>query len=180
MSGAPARAVFLDRDGVLNEAVVRDGRPYAPDSLEALKIYPDAAEALWRLKQLGFLLLVVTNQPEVARGRQSRATIDAMHEALRGQLPLDDFLVCCHDDRDACECRKPKPGLLLEAAIRYQINLPASFVIGDRWRDIEAGAAAGCRTVLIDRHYRERAPSAEPGFRTDSLTGAVNWIAQSD
>jgi D-glycero-D-manno-heptose 1,7-bisphosphate phosphatase len=180
MSGPRTRAVFLDRDGVLNVAVVRDGHPYPPETLEAFKIYPDAADALARLKHAGFLLLVVTNQPDVARGRQSRAAVDAMHAALRERLPVDDFLVCWHDDRDACECRKPKPGLLLESAVRYQIDLRASFLIGDRWRDIDAGAAAGCRTVLIERHYRERQPSREPDFRTNSLTGAVNWIVQSE
>lgn len=179
MSGGDSRAVFLDRDGVLNEAVVRDGHPYPPETLDTLKIYPDAAEALSRLKRSGFLLLVVTNQPDVARGRQSRAAVNGMHEALRAHLPVDDFLVCWHDDGDACECRKPKPGLLLSSAVRYQIDLTASFLIGDRWRDIDAGAAAGCRTVLIDRHYREQVPSKEPDFRTNSLTGAVNWILES-
>lgn len=179
MSRGAARAVFLDRDGVLNEAAVHDGHPYPPESVEGLRIYPDAADALERLKRAGFVLLVVTNQPDVARGRQSHAGVEAIHAALSVHLPLDGFMVCWHDDRDACGCRKPKPGLLLEAADRYQIDLPASFLIGDRWRDVDAGAAAGCRTVLIDRHYREREPSAEPDFRTNSLTGAVNWILHS-
>lgn len=172
------RAVFLDRDGVLNHAIVRDGRPYPPDRLEDLKVYPDAAAALTRLKSAGFLLLVVTNQPDVARGTQSQAAVEAMNDVLRAELPLDGFLVCWHDDRDDCPCRKPKPGLLLDGAARFGIDLAASFLIGDRWRDIDAGAAAGCRTVLIDRQYRERDPSVPPDFRTVSLTSAADWILQ--
>jgi len=173
------RAVFLDRDGVLNEVVVREGLPYPPASLDELKLAPDAAVALARLKAAGFLLIVVTNQPDVARGTQSRAAVEAMNRAIGAALPLDDFFTCWHDDADACACRKPKPGLLLEAAGRYGIDLKASFLIGDRWRDIDAGAAAGCRTVLIDRHYRDRAPQSEPGHGAATLTDAVNWIVRA-
>ena len=170
------RAVFLDRDGVLNEVVVRDGLPYPPASLEDLRLAPDAAASLARLKAAGFLLIVITNQPDVARGTQSRALAEAMNRAIAAALPLDDFFTCWHDDADACPCRKPKPGLLLEAAARHGIDLKASFFIGDRWRDIDAGAAAGCRTVLIDRHYRDRPPDFPPTHRTTSLTDAANWI----
>jgi D-glycero-D-manno-heptose 1,7-bisphosphate phosphatase len=170
------KAVFLDRDGVLNEAVVREGRPYPPGRLEDLKLVPDAPEALARLKAAGFLLLVVTNQPDVAKGTQSRTVVEAINATLRAALPIDDFFVCWHDDRDACSCRKPKPGLLLDAAARYGIDLAASFMVGDRWRDIDAGAAAGCRTVLIERDYRERGPSMPPNFRTISLAAAANWM----
>ena len=171
-----ARAVFLDRDGVLNEALVRDGRPYPPASVEELRIFPEAAAALRGLKGAGFLLIVVTNQPDVARGTQSRATAEALNATLRAALAVDDVLVCWHDDADGCECRKPKPGLLLDAAARYAIDLRGSFLVGDRWRDIDAGAAAGCRTVLIDRGYRERAPGHAPDFRAASLGAAVDWI----
>ena len=174
------KAVFLDRDGVINEAVVREGRPYPPNRVEDLRVVPDAVEALARLKAAGFLLLVVTNQPDVAKGTQSRGAVEAIHAALRAALPIDDFFVCWHDDRDACSCRKPKPGLLLDAAARYSIDLPASFMVGDRWRDIDAGAAAGCRTVLIERDYRERGPSAEPNFRTISLLSAANWMIANE
>ena len=171
--------MFLDRDGVLNEAVVREGRPYPPDRIEDLKVYADARSALVRLKNAGFLLLVVTNQPDVARVTQARGIVEAMNAAIAAQLPVEGFFVCWHDDRDDCPCRKPKPGLLLEAAASHQIDLAASFLIGDRWRDIDAGAAAGCRTVLIDRQYRERAPSATPNFCTDSLAAAAEWILQT-
>ena len=173
-------AVFLDRDGVLNKAVVRDGKPYPPASLDELKIYPEAAAALARLKQAGYLLLVVTNQPDVARGRTPRRVVEAIDSAIGSALPIDDFLVCWHDDADACACRKPKPGLLLEAAGRYTIDLHRSFLIGDRWRDIDAGAAAGCLTVLIDRQYRERQPERAPDFCADSLTAAAEWILSAN
>jgi len=170
------KAVFLDRDGVLNEPVVRDGKPYPPACVAELKVYPEAAAALARLKAAGYLLIVVTNQPDVARGATPRETVEAINAALGAALPIDDFLVCWHNDPDACACRKPKPGLLLEAAGRYGIDLGRSFLIGDRWRDIDAGAAAGCRTALIDRHYRERAPQQPPDFRGTSLKEAVEWV----
>jgi D-glycero-D-manno-heptose 1,7-bisphosphate phosphatase len=178
MNGA-GRAVFLDRDGVLNRAMVRDGKPYPPASLAELEIVEDAARSLTRLKELGFLLLVVTNQPDVARGTQTLEAIQAMHEAMRRTLPLDDFLICPHDDRDGCQCRKPLPGLLLEAQARYGIELARSFMVGDRWRDIDAGRAAGCRTVYLDRQYRERGPSHPPDSRATSLSDAVDWIVRS-
>lgn len=171
-----ARAVFLDRDGVLNEAIVRDGLPYPPTGVDQLKLFPDAAAAATRLKSAGFLLIVVTNQPDVARGRQSREAVAALHAAITAALPIDEFLVCWHDDADRCRCRKPLPGLLLEASAKWSIDLPGSFLVGDRWRDIDAGFAAGCRTVLIDHHYRERASLHPPDYRTESLAAAVDWI----
>ena len=172
------RAVFLDRDGVLNRAIVREGRPYPPPSAAEMEIVAGAPAALARLKDRGFLLLVVTNQPDVARGTQTLDVIQAMHSILRRSLPLDEFLVCPHDDRDACGCRKPAPGLLLKAQARYGIDLRRSFLVGDRWRDIDAGCAAGCRTVFVDFGYRERGPSAPPDTRVASLEEAVDWILE--
>jgi D-glycero-D-manno-heptose 1,7-bisphosphate phosphatase len=175
---ATNRAVFLDRDGVVNLAVVRDGRPYPPVDRSEMVINPDAESALARLKREGFLLVVVTNQPDVARGVQSRATIEEMHSELRSRLPIDDFFACFHDDIDRCDCRKPAPGLLLQAAERYCIRLSESFLIGDRWRDVEAGYRAGVQTVLIDYGYRERGPEHEPATRVKSLMEAVEWIVR--
>ena len=169
-------AVFLVRDGVLNRAFVRDGKPYPPANVDELEILPDVPEALAALKERGFLLLVVTNQPDVARGRQQRSVIESMHEKLRASLPIDDFFVCYHDDRDACDCRKPKPGLLLQAAVKYKLNLGFCYLIGDRWRDIEAGQAAGCATAWIDRDYRERGPRQAPAVRVRAFAEAVRWI----
>jgi D-glycero-D-manno-heptose 1,7-bisphosphate phosphatase len=173
------QAVFLDRDGVLNEAVIRDGKPYAPATLAELQIPPGTAEALLRLKQQEFLLLVVTNQPDVARGNQKREIVEAIDHHLRSQLPLDDIFTCYHDDIDACECRKPQPGLVMRAAEKYGIDLSRSFLAGDRWRDMDAGASAGCRTIWIDRGYAERSPSSEPDIRVASLVEAVDWILKN-
>src|SRR5262249_42377374 len=144
-------AVFLDRDGVLNEATVRDGKPYAPASLEQLKIPEDVPLALARLEAAGYRLVVVTNQPDVARGDQRREVVEAINQALGSRLPLDEFRVCYHDDLDGCDCRKPMPGLLLREPA---YDLSRSVMIGDRWRDIEAGQrAGGLATLLIDRGY---------------------------
>ena len=170
------RAVFLDRDGVLNDAIVRNGKPYPPDNVADMRIPPGTAEALSRLKERDFLLLVVTNQPDVARGIQQKETVEEMGRRLRAELPLDDILVCYHDDQDDCDCRKPKPGLMLSAAQRYGIDLTRSYMIGDRWRDIDAGANAGCKTIWIDRGYAERGPTAPADARVNSLSEAVDWI----
>jgi D-glycero-D-manno-heptose 1,7-bisphosphate phosphatase len=170
------RAVFLDRDGVINRALVRDGKPYPPASVAELEILQEAPAALAALKQAGFALIVVTNQPDVARGTQSQATIDAMHEKLRSELPLDAIYSCIHDGSDACDCRKPKPGLLLLGAAQHGVTLNESFLIGDRWRDVDAGFAAGVRTVFIDYGYNERGPEHAPDARVKSLKEAVDWI----
>jgi len=172
------RAVFLDRDGVLNEAVMRDGKPYPPASAAEVQIVADAAAALGRLKARGLPLIVVTNQPDVARGAQSAGEVEAIHGRLRRELPLDDVLSCFHDDSDGCSCRKPKPGLIVEGAGRHGVDLRRSFMIGDRWRDIDAGKGAGCRTIWIDRGYDERKPSQPPDARVGSLSEAVSWILQ--
>ena len=170
------RAVFLDRDGVLNKAIVRERKPFPPETVEALELLPGVAPALERLRRRGFLLLVVTNQPDVARGAQSRATVDALNTELARRLPLDDVLVCFHDDRDGCDCRKPLPGLLLHGAHRYGIDLHGSFLIGDRWRDVEAGRRAGVRTVFIDYQYDERRPEPPADATVADLGAAVDWI----
>lgn len=170
------QAVFLDRDGVLNEAVIRDGKPFPPATLDSLRLMPNAADAMARLKSAGYLLIVVTNQPDVARGTQSREVVEAMDALVGAALPIDEFRVCFHDDRDQCACRKPKPGLVLDAAAVHGIDLGQSFLIGDRWRDIDCGYAAGVRTVWIDRGYREQGPEHPADFRCASLAEAVAWI----
>ncbi|HET9988446.1 MAG TPA: HAD-IIIA family hydrolase, partial [Kofleriaceae bacterium] len=170
-------AVFLDRDGVINASVVKNGKPYPPTSVLAMEILPGVAEALARLRAAGFELVVVTNQPDVARGTQSRATIDAMHDRLQRELPLDAIYACFHDDVDACACRKPKPGLLLNAAQDRGIDLASSFMVGDRWRDTDAGLAAGCRAIFIDRGYSERKPERF-AVNVAGLPDAAAWILE--
>ncbi len=149
------RAVFLDRDGVLNEAIIQDNKAYAPLTLAAFHLVPDAAKQVERLREAGLLCVVFTNQPEIARGRLRRETLEAMHRLLRTVVTLDDVLICTHDSTEGCGCHKPQPGMLRAAAIRWGIELKSSFVIGDRWRDVEAGRAAGCYTILIERSYSQ-------------------------
>lgn len=171
------RAVFLDRDGVLNRAFVRAGRPYPPTNLDELEMLPGVVEACDALHKAGFLLIVVTNQPDVAEGTLRREVVEAINQAISNQLPLDDIRVCYHDDVDHCLCRKPKPGLLLEAARDWEIDLSASFMVGDRWKDIETGRRAGCKTVFIDNKYSEKDPSC-PDHRVSSLIEAVSLILE--
>ena len=169
------RAVFLDRDGVINRAVVREGKPYPPAGLEELEILPGVREALDQLKDAGFVLVVVSNQPDVARGTTAREAVETINAKLAESLPVDDFRMCYHDSGDGCDCRKPKPGMLLAAARDHGIDLSASFMVGDRWRDVEAGQRAGCRTLFIDYGYDERQPEA-CDYRVKSLTEAAEII----
>jgi D-glycero-D-manno-heptose 1,7-bisphosphate phosphatase len=169
------KAVFLDRDGVINANLVRDGKPVAPTTLDEFRIFPDAAAAAQRLKDAGFLLIVVTNQPDVTTGRTPKATMEAMHAEIRRLMPIDDFMICFHTDADNCDCRKPKPGLIFDAATKHGIDLASSTMIGDRWRDVLAGQAAGCRTIRIDHGMAEDRPSA-PERTVKSLTEAAVYI----
>ncbi len=170
------RAVFLDRDGVLNRAIVRNGKPYPPANLDELTVLPGVSEALATLKAAGFLLIGVTNQPDVARGMQRREIVEAINAAIAAALPLEEISVCYHDDDDGCDCRKPQPGLLVRAAQKYAIDLSSSFMIGDRWKDVEAGRRAGCATIFVEYGYAEQAPPSAPDLHVHSLTEAVNWI----
>jgi len=148
-------AVFLDRDGVINRAIIKNGKPHPPTGLADLEILPGVAEALAILHRAGFLLIVVTNQPDVARGTQTREAVNAIHTYLMKTLPLDGIKVCWGTGTDSSDCYKPKPGMLLEAAGEHGIDLAGSFMVGDRWRDIGAGKAAGTFTIFIDYGYQE-------------------------
>jgi D-glycero-D-manno-heptose 1,7-bisphosphate phosphatase len=143
------QAVFIERDGVLNAAKVEKQQQVTPLTLEEFRLYEDAAPLLRSLKAAGLLLIVTTNQPGLSRGYQSRRELDRMHERLRKVFPLDDILVCPHDETDRCPCRKPKPGLLTEAAFKWHLNLDRSFVISDKWQDAEAARIAGCTSLLL-------------------------------
>jgi D-glycero-D-manno-heptose 1,7-bisphosphate phosphatase len=172
------RAVFLDRDGVINRATIRDGRPHPPATVDEFELLPGVPEALRRLKAEEYLLIVVTNQPDVARGLVRRETVDAIHARLAAALPVDDIRCCDHDDGDGCSCRKPRPGMLLDAAAAHGVDLGASVMVGDRWRDVEAGRRAGCATVLVDYAYAE--PGAAPDAVVGSLLEAADWILARD
>ena len=172
-----ARAVFLDRDGVLNANIMRDGKQVAPWRLEDFKLLPGVTEAVRSLKVAGFDVVVVTNQPDIATGRTNRAVLDAMHSTLSRDVPVDAIKVCVHLDSDACACRKPKPGMLLEAAVEREIALRESYLIGDRWRDIGAGHAAGCTSILVGDWDGDAPSGMQPAFETvSSLPEAVRII----
>jgi D-glycero-D-manno-heptose 1,7-bisphosphate phosphatase len=169
------RAVFLDRDGVINRAIVREGKPFPPANMAQLEVLPGVEEALSKLHAAGFLLIVVTNQPDVARGTAKREDVEGINAHLSSLLPIDSFKTCYHDGVDGCQCRKPLPGALLDAAKEYQIDLSKSFMVGDRWRDIEAGSAAGCKTFFINYRYSEPMPET-PDFIVSSLLEAKKII----
>lgn len=169
------RAVFVDRDGVLNRAVVRDGHPYPPATIEALEILPGVVEAVYQLVHAGFLVVGASNQPDVARGTQRREVVEAMNARLMAVMPITAILVC-YEDGEGNPRRKPNPGLLIEAAEIYRIDLRASFMVGDRWRDVEAGRQAGCQTVFLDLGYEERRPDPPADHTDTDLPTAVDWI----
>lgn len=151
-------AIFFDRDGVLVRSEVRSGKPYAARRLEDFHILPCAATVAAALKEAGFLLVLVTNQPDVGNGLVERSIVEAMHDRLRDALPLDLIKVCYHAQHEGCACRKPNPGMLLEAATEMDIDLQASYIIGDRWSDVVAGAKARCYTVFVNRGYEDDLP----------------------
>jgi D-glycero-D-manno-heptose 1,7-bisphosphate phosphatase len=166
------KACFLDRDGVINRAIVKEGKPYPPEGLSDFEILPGVVEGLRALRKSGYLLIVITNQPDVGRGTQKKEVVEAMHQRLLQDLPLDDIEVC-YDE--ASERYKPLPGMILDSAKKHQVDLASSYMIGDRWRDIGAGKAAGCLTIFIDRKYSEKMIET-PNFVCFSLKEAAKTI----
>ena len=171
------KAIFLDRDGVINHANLIDGKPHPPKDISELILLPKVTEALQLLKGAGYLLIVITNQPDVVRGKTKIETVEAINQFLKDSLPIDDIFTCYHDDIENCDCRKPKPGNILKAADKYNINIPSSFMIGDRWRDIEAGESAGCKTFFIDYSYQEKQPESYD-YKVKSLYEAAKIILE--
>ncbi len=142
-------AVFFERDGVLNLPQVVHGHQVTPLSLAEFHPNPAARPALMALKEEGFVLLATTNQPGLARGYLMRRELERMHDLLRRQLPLDEVLVCPHDEADDCPCRKPQPGLFTEAAFKWHLDLDRSFVVSDKWPDARAASMVGATSLLI-------------------------------
>ena len=174
------RAVFLDRDGVLNIPEFRNGRSYAPRELERFILYPEAANAISSLKKNGFITIVVTNQPDVGAGLLDQSIVEAMHDQLRRTTAIDDIEVCFETQDKATERRKPGIGMLKNSALKWNFDLTKSYLIGDRWSDVQAGVNAGCTTIFIDRSYTEEELPVEQTATVSSLREAVSWILQCE
>lgn len=170
------RAVFLDRDGVINRPRLHEGKSYPPSSVDEFELLPGVSEACVLLKNAGFLLIVITNQPDVGRGTQRKDTVEAMHALLFSLLPLDQIEVC-YDERNEV-LYKPAPGMIQKAAAEFGVNLELSFMVGDRWRDVDCGNRAGCRTIFIDSGLSEPLRS-EPDFKVGSLLEAASLILRA-
>jgi len=173
------RAVFLDRDGVINRVAVRNGMPYPPSAVEEFELYEDVQDGCERLKAANFLLVVITNQPDVGRGTQSREAVEAMNLKMQSALPLLDRVEVCYHAGERygqpCDCRKPQPGLIVRATAELNIDANRSYVVGDRWRDVECARAAGCRAIFIQRDYKESLREA-PDFTVANFKEAVSAI----
>jgi D-glycero-D-manno-heptose 1,7-bisphosphate phosphatase len=183
MTGRPGRpAVFLDRDGVLNEAYVRDGVPVPPRDVSEFRLLPGVEDACTALKKSGFALVVITNQPDIARGKQTHAEVDRIHDRLRSLLPVDEICVCPHDDADDCSCRKPRPGMLLDAAVRLGLDLARSASVGDRWRDVEAANRAGVASIYVKGSHGQTSDPEPTGAHVvvADLPEAAAWIQLQD
>lgn len=169
------RALFLDRDGVINIPLIQGGKSYAPRNLNEFEFYPGTLDTLINLKNSDYFLIIVTNQPDIGNGLIDIKIVEKMHEIITQQLPIDHIETCPHSQKDNCECRKPKPGMLLTSALRFNINLQQSIMIGDRWSDIEAGQRAGCKSIFIDRDYHEQRPK-NPYLTVRSLQEAAFYL----
>jgi len=167
------RAVFLDRDGVINKVIFRDGHPASPRNLKEFVLNDGIRQAIRKLKDFGFRIIVVSNQPDVARGEITQGLLDLMTQRMLREVSIDHVYTCPHDDINQCSCRKPKPGMLFKAAYQWEIDLSSSFLIGDTWKDIEAGKAAGCKTILLNAPYNQ---DVHCDFRVKLLAEAVDII----
>lgn len=162
------KAIFFDRDGVINRSIIKNNKPYPPKNLEELELIDGIHLLMWRLKQKGFLIFVITNQPDVSRGTQTKSMVEALNTNIKKELPINEIFTCYHDDKNNCECRKPKSGFILQAKDKYDIDLKQSFVIGDRWKDIQAGKSAGCLTIFIDYGYDEEL-KCKPDYKVKNI-----------
>tara|TARA_B100001250_G_C19474946_1_gene646163 strand:+ start:174 stop:692 length:519 start_codon:yes stop_codon:yes gene_type:complete len=169
------KAIFLDRDGVLNNVNINNGKPFSPSSFKDFKLLPNVKSTIKKFKLLNYLCIVITNQPDISRGKISKNEVIKMNNFLKKQIEIDDLFVCYHDDDDKCECRKPKPGLLFFAKKKWGIDFEKSYLIGDREKDIFAGNLAGCKTIFIDNDYGEKKPSSQ-NFTITSLEQSLKII----
>ena len=169
------KAIFLDRDGVIVRSNVIDGKPFAPICLKEFKLLPYASKCIDLFKKENYLTIIISNQPDVSKGIISNETLNKMNEILFFKTKVDDIYICTHTDSDNCKCRKPKNGLIIKAAKKYNINLNKSYMIGDRKKDIDAGILSNCKTIFIDRNYIEQKPK-NFDYKVSSLQKAFFYI----
>ena len=162
------KAIFLDRDGIINHVKIINGKPHPPSNLSEFLIMPNIQEFLELTHKNNYLNIIITNQPDVSRGKISASAVEEINTHIKKKLKVDDIYTCFHDDKDFCECRKPKPGNIIKASMNYQIDLSNSYMIGDRWRDIESGQKAGCKTIYVDYNYDEAKPTTYD-FKVNSV-----------
>ena len=168
------KAVFLDRDGVLNKAKIILNKPYPPSKMDEMEISIGVHKGIKLLKKAGFKLIVITNQPDVARGTADIDVINSLNNYILSELEVDEIKCCFHDDSENCNCRKPKPGMILDAVNQWNIDLSTSYLVGDRWRDIETAKNTNLTTILIDNHYDEKKVKAD--FECNNFEEAVSFI----
>lgn len=171
------KAIFLDRDGIINKPVIRNNKPFTPENISEFEFTDGIREVLKELKRLEFLLFVVTNQADVSRGKRTKENVEEISKFIVKELLLDKVYCCYHDNKDNCECRKPKPGMLLTASKEYNVDLAKSYFVGDRWSDIEAGKNAGCKTIFVDYGYDEKLKS-KPDFSIKSVSEISRCIGR--
>lgn len=167
------KAVFLDRDGVINTVIIRDGKPTGPRCMREFQFEPEVTESIERLRAAGYMLFIVTNQPDVVRGLMTAEALQSIMDHITGAFRFDGVRACLHDDSDNCECRKPRPGMILDLARQHGVPLEESWMIGDSAKDTLAAGAAGCRSIILDRSYNQDAPA---DYRVNTLGEAVNLI----
>ena len=169
------KCVFLDRDGVINVPIFKDGRSFAPILFDDFEIYPSAYDACQMLKKAGYLIVVITNQPDVGNGKASKSEIERMNQYLKSEELVDDIFICYHSQDEQCVCRKPKAGMIFQALEKYSIDLGASFLVGDRKSDIEVAVSVNCKSIFIDHDYDEVKPVAQ-NITLKSLKEAAEYI----
>jgi D-glycero-D-manno-heptose 1,7-bisphosphate phosphatase len=170
------KALFLDRDGVINKEIARDGGFFSPRFYTDFQLLPEVKEALEIAKKAGLVTIVITNQPDISRGLMELNELEKMHKEMMEKLPIDDLFVCVHSDEDECNCRKPKIGALLQAAKKWNIDLKNSYFVGDSYKDIEAGKNAQCTTFLIQKIYNVDVKGYD--FLATDLLSAVQKIVE--
>jgi len=175
MKNIKKKAVFLDRDGVINEVIYRDGseKPSSPWDFEEFRLIPGIKRSLEELNKMGFYLFVISNQPDISRGLVKEGTTERINNIISEELPITEIRVCPHDDYHNCNCRKPKPGMIFELSKKWKIDLEESFLIGDNWKDIEAGKSAGLTCIIIDMAYNK---SVDADYRAEKIEKAVELI----